>query len=182
MLSWCLYHIAKDPEVKSKVLAELREAEIPTDAVPTWSVVNHLPYMTQVLKETLRLHPVLPYNPRQTIKEEKYQDKVFPADTLFFPMIFSLHRDPRHYPCEDVTKFNPDHFSPENIKNRHPYAWIPFSAGVRNCIGMQFAMVEARTVLAYILPRFDFTITNEPEITERLVLASKNMKARVKRS
>jgi len=88
----------------------------------------------------------------------------------FFPMIYSIHRDPRHYPCEDVTEFNPDHHSQEKIKNRHPYAWIPFAAGLRNCIGMQFGMVEARTLLCHILPRFEFSLTRNPEVIENVIL------------
>jgi len=180
MLSWAVYHISKSPEIKAKILEELKDAGAPTDGTaPSWSVINNLPYMTQVLKEALRLYPIVPFTSRELIKEEKYKQHILPARTVFFPCFYSIHRDLRHYPSQDVTEFNPDHFSPEKIKNRHPYAWIPFSAGIRNCIGMQFGMLEARTVLAYLLPRLEFTITSEPKISEKILLTSKNMKARV---
>jgi len=181
MIAWSLYHIAKNPEIKTKLLEEIKEAGPPMDGtVPSWSVVNNLPYMTQVLKESLRLYPIVPFASRQLIKDEQYKDRTLPAGTLFFLMGYSVQRDLRHYHCQDVTEFNPDHFSPENTKNRHPFAWIPFSAGLRNCIGMQFAFVEARTVLAYILPRFDFTVSSEAQLFEKILLTSRNMKLRVK--
>jgi len=86
MLSWSLYHIAKNPKIKEKILEELKDSGCPTDgSAPSWSVVNNLPYMTQVLKETLRLYPIVPFNTRDLIKEEKYKDYVFPAGTTFFP-------------------------------------------------------------------------------------------------
>jgi len=181
MLSWSLYHIAKNPEIKAKILQELKDADAPTDGTaPTWSVINNLPYLTQVLKEALRLYPIVPFNTRDLIQEEKYKDKIFPAGTTFFPMIYSIHRDTRHYPCHDVAEFNPEHFTPEKTKNRHPFAWIPFSAGLRNCIGMQFGMLEARTALAYLVPRCEFTVTSEAKVSETILLSSKNMKLRVK--
>jgi len=66
------------------------------------------------------------------------------------------------------------------MKNRHPMAWTPFSAGLRNCLGMQFAMIEARTALSYLLPRFEFISTTEPKIVDRGVFTSENMRMRIK--
>lgn len=58
-----------------------------------------------------------------------------PKGTILQLHIFDLHRDPRIYP--DPIKFDPDRFLPENYNNRHPFAYLPFSAGPRNCIGKQ---------------------------------------------
>ena len=78
---------------------------------------------------------------------------MIPKGTNCFVYAFMVHRDEKYYP--EPEKFDPERFLPENSKDRHPFAFIPFSAGRRNCIGQRFAMMEEKVILANILRKFE---------------------------
>ncbi|KAK6165883.1 hypothetical protein SNE40_022704 [Patella caerulea] len=104
------------------------------------------------IKESLRLHSIVSFITRNTEQNFKVLDKTIPRDTMTTILIYGLHHNPSVW--EDSLEFRPERFSPENIDKINPFAYIPFSAGPRNCIGQNFAMHEIKVLLVKILNRF----------------------------
>lgn len=101
----------------------------------TLQELNDLKYMEYAIKECLRLYPSVPFIAR--VLEENVITKdglVIPQGSNIYIHIFDIHRNTKYWPNPD--KFDPERFTPENSVNRHPFAYVPFSAGPRNCIGM----------------------------------------------
>jgi len=85
----------------------------------------------------------------------KTGDYTLPSGVTVAMLIYGMHRNPQVY--EDPDQFKPERFLPENSAGRHPYAFIPFSAGPRNCIGQKYGMLEIKVVLSTLMRRFRFT-------------------------
>ncbi|XP_013420933.1 cytochrome P450 3A41-like [Lingula anatina] len=78
--------------------------------------------------------------------------------------IYSIHMDPGHWGPPDPSLFCPERFTAERIVKRHPMAWLPFGAGPRNCIGMRFALMEAKMTLACLVKKFSVETCAETQI------------------
>lgn len=169
-LSWILYLLGHHPEIQARAAAEvdalfeedsanLEEANNGSDdgderVLLTLDKIKSLKYLECCVKEGLRLCPSVPFIGRRLHEDMQINGQWVPKGTILFVYIYMLHRDPDVFPKPE--EFDPDRFLPENSTGRHPFSFVPFSAGPRNCIGQRFAMSELKVVLAYLLRHFRF--------------------------
>lgn len=138
------------------VVDELRSIFDTADCEVTHAHLAGMQYLDRVIKESLRIFPPVPLIARKTTADIQLANGTIPTDSMLFIHIMKLHRNPKIW-GENALQFDPDRFLPENVAKRPPYSYIPFSGGARNCIGMKYAMVSAKVVLANILRRFKFS-------------------------
>jgi cytochrome P450 len=149
-LAWTLYLLSKHPEHYARAQAEADAIKGPLTA----AALPQLGFLGRAFKESLRLYPPVYVFSRQAMTATRVLGFDVPAETVALVAPYALHRRPDLWP--DPHKFDPERFSAEQEAARSRYAWIPFGAGPRVCIGMQFAMMEAQLALARMLQRCRF--------------------------
>lgn len=152
-LAFCLFLLARNSECQQKCVDELDTIFQGNDRPPNMKDIREMRYLEQCIKETLRLYPSVPMIARNISEDMCIDGHIIPANNNVFIFPFATHRMPDIYPNPD--KFDPDRFSPEQSEKRHPYAFIPFSAGPRNCIGYKFAYIELKTIISTVLRSFE---------------------------
>jgi len=152
-LSWALYLLAHDSEWQDRVRAQTTAQLGGRAAGP--QDLDAMPLVEQVLEEAMRLYPPVGLLARTVVtKDELCGRTVQPNDILFLP-IWALHRHEMWWDAPE--KFDPDRFAPEHRGKLNKYQYLPFGAGPRVCVGADFAMMQARIILATLLQRFRFT-------------------------
>eukprot|EP00118_Oscarella_pearsei_P024335 m.304183 g.304183 ORF g.304183 m.304183 type:complete len:456 (+) comp40844_c0_seq46:5172-6539(+) len=155
-LSWTLYLLASHQD-------ELKRCQEEADSVlgikkdVEWEDLSRLTYLTMCIKESLRQRPPTFEFSRSFKKDtEIAPGKIIPAFTEVSVNLYALHHNPDLW--NDPEKFDPTRFTSENSKNRSPYAYIPFSAGPRNCLGQHFAMHELQVIVVQIIRKFNLNV------------------------
>ncbi|KAM4581582.1 cytochrome P450 4T8 isoform 1-T1 [Odontesthes bonariensis] len=173
-ISYILYCLACHPEHQKICRDEIIEALDGKDSME-WEDLSRIPYTTMCIKEALRLYPPVPGMSRKTTKPITFFDgRTLPAGFHIGTSVFAVHRNAAVWENPDV--FDPLRFLPENVSKRSPHAYVPFSAGPRNCIGQTFAMNEMKVVTALTLKRYQLIEdpSLKPKMIPRLVLRSLN--------
>ncbi|XP_048760771.2 cytochrome P450 4V2-like isoform X1 [Ostrea edulis] len=163
-MNWAVHLIGANPQVQAKVHEELDQLFGDSDRPPTMNDLKEMRYLECCIKETLRLFPSVPFFARKLKEDCEFDEYRIPKDTTVIITPPGLHRDVRYFP--DPEKFDPDRFSPDNNHKRHPYSYVPFSAGPRNCIGQKFAILEEKVLLSNIFR--NFTVTSKQTREELL--------------
>ncbi|XP_030250031.1 cytochrome P450 4T8 isoform X1 [Sparus aurata] len=173
-LSFILYSLACHPEHQKMCREEIMQALEGKDTME-WEDLSKIPYTTMCIKESLRLYPPVPGMNRKTTKPITFFDgRTLPAGSFVGTSVYGIHRNAAVWENPDV--FDPLRFLPENTSRRSPHAFVPFSAGPRNCIGQNFAMNELKVATALTLKKYELIEdpTCKPKIIPRLVLRSLN--------
>ncbi|XP_054724723.1 cytochrome P450 4C1-like [Uloborus diversus] len=172
---WTLYLLGLHPEVQARVVEEIDSVYGDDYSKPvTEECLKQLKYLDCVIKEAQRLFPPAPYIGRELQEDVEVDGFKIPKGTTCMLVIYMLHRNKECFPNPEL--FDPDRFLPENINKRHPFAYCPFSAGPRSCIGQKFAMLEEKTIVSNILRNFTVRSVDQRDqlfLAAELVLRSR---------
>ncbi len=156
-LAWTFQFVLARPDVRARLGAELDAARAQGALTP--ERIAKLDYLDGVIRETLRLRPVIPLVGRELMRPMRIANLDLPAGVAVAPSIYLAHRNPEVFP-------DPDRFDPERFLRRRYAAseWFPFGGGIRRCIGMAFALYEMKMVLATVLARVDLRAASQKPV------------------
>lgn len=144
-LTFTLLLLAHNAEAQERIFDEFQDLTSRTkEADLAMDDFNKLEYLDRAMKESMRIYPSIP-----TIGRDMSDGLIQAVCNIH---IFDLHRDPEVFP--DPEKFDPDRFLSENCANRNKFAYIPFSTGLRNCVGQRYALLLLKVVLTKIIKNF----------------------------
>jgi cytochrome P450 len=170
-LDWAFQLILEHEDVRERLEAELDAASAGDDRIDPARLMG-LEYLDAVVKETLRLRPIVPIVIRQTKGSVAIRGRTIPPGVRVAACLYLAHRRREVFPDPEV--FRPERFLGTKVD---PYTWLPFGGGIRRCVGMPFAMLELKTVLATVLSSARLRLAPGPRPTVRrhgLTLAPSN--------
>ena len=156
LCTWAIYCLTEYPHVQKLVFEEINTKA--SEGIIGIDSVESMPYLEAFLNEVLRLYPPVGLTTRSASKNTTLLGEQIPAGTKIIIPTYLLHRSPKYW--TDPLEFKPERWlkSTENDPKFHRFAFVPFSAGGRSCIGQQFAMYEAKLILAPLIREFEFSL------------------------
>ena len=147
------YNMAKHPEWQERARAESLELgpDLGYDGLAGMTALD------LVMKESLRLCPPVPAQPRMAVKDTSIEGFYVPEGTIVTTSSLSSHRDPEFFTNPDM--IDPERFSPERAEDKsHRFAWMPFGGGVHKCIGLYFGQMEIKTIMHHLLRGYEWSV------------------------
>jgi cytochrome P450 len=161
-LAFTLYLLATHPESTRRAREEV--LRVMPQGLPNGEQIAALDYVGRVFMEGLRLYPPLSFHPRMAIADDVIGTQRVPAGAKLIYSNYAPGRNPAFWAHPD--SFDPDHFLPEQVARRHRFAYQPFAAGPRGCIGMAMAIMEAKIVRALILRDYEIVRASNTPIMQ----------------
>ncbi|XP_071398575.1 cytochrome P450 3A30-like [Centroberyx affinis] len=160
-LCFLAYNLAINPDVQKALQEEIDEA-FPDKGQPTYEGLMQMEYLDMAMNESQRLYPIGNRLERISKTSVEVNGVTIPKGTTIMIPVYTLHRDPTLWPEPEA--FKPERFSKENKDMIDPYAFLPFGAGPRNCIGMRFAVLMMKLAIVEILQNFSFVTCKETDV------------------
>lgn len=161
-LMWALHELSRNPHVQDRLYKEV-STMVPSDQIPTAADVTRMPYLKAVIKEALRMYPVVSLNARiiaeRNLSIGGYQ---FPKKTAFSFCHYAISHDENTFP--DSFAFKPERWLRDNPKRPNPFGSLPFGFGVRSCVGRRIAELEMYLLLFQLIRQFE--IKPDPTLGE----------------
>ncbi|CAF1219176.1 unnamed protein product [Rotaria sordida] len=189
LMAWTMYVLMTNEQVLQACRDEV-DRVLPNGIEPTYENINDLIICEAVLQEALRLYPPAPFIARRCIREhyigsEGHRQIRIPVGAVIMVNTYILHRREEFWsrPLEfDYTRWVRDPVTGLKPKLTHPFSYLPFAAGSRNCIGQNFALLEAKIMLAMLVQRCNFELERGQKIVPevRITMRSKyGLRARI---
>jgi cytochrome P450 len=159
-LTWTFYLLSQHPRAAARLHAEVDD--VLAGRPPGVADLPRLPYTRMVLHEALRLYPPVWSLARRAVEADELAGYPIPAGSVIHMSFYALHRHPRLWDEPDA--FRPERFAEAETEKRHKFAYLPFSAGPRKCIGDQLALTEGQLILATVAQRFDLALAPHQRI------------------
>jgi cytochrome P450 len=156
-LTFAWYLLARNPGVRERVEREVDEV-VGDDPVQT-DHLSELTVLERVFRESMRLYPPIHTLPRETTRDVELDGYRIPAGSEALLSVVNVHRDARFFERPD--RFDPDRWDRDD---RHDYAYVPFGAGPRRCVGRTFATMEAKAVMAAVIKRYRLEWAGDGEL------------------
>ncbi len=163
MLSWALYEIGRNPELRAHLEAEV-DAQLGR-ASPTSASLARLELLGRTIQEVLRVHPPAWAIPRQALERDEIDGVLIPKGAIVMLAVHALHRHREFW--SDPDRFDPARWLEARGEPKHPFAYLPFGLGGRRCAGEEFALLALRTTLARLLQHFRIDVDAAHPIVAR---------------
>jgi len=156
-LTWTFFLLARHPEVQQRLADEA--STVLAGREPDYTDIGQMPYTTMVFNEALRLYPPAWIMARDVLHDDEIEGWRIPAGSLVFLSPYVTHRLADYW--NDPLNFNPENFSREDSVNRPRFAYFPFGGGQRQCLGKNFALMEAQLALPMLVQKYHFSMEDK---------------------
>jgi cytochrome P450 len=162
-LSWIHYLLSENPDCRNRLLMEVHDV-VGHDRPPSADDLSKLVYTEQVVNESLRLHSPIHSVSRVALEDDTIGGFRIPADAMIYISLYATNRLESLWP--DPERFDPDRFTLEQIAERPRFAFIPFAAGHRNCIGAAMATAELKLSIAQLAQHYVLEVAPGHRVVE----------------